>query len=165
MKNSGSSIQAQWQSLPWRVGYPDYVPLTETLTLTAWPFCSGTVDQTYGLSLKAATLDKATPSSIQHGEAYSSPRWPDYRPEDGGPPTAHSYQWRSGVGSRRDTWQSLAPEKILVPHQVERIWPWTQFLGVCLQSLRSRTDSGVLSQTPQSSETYPVYGVQQHFSF
>ena len=49
------------------------MPLTETLTLTAWPLCSGTVDQTYGLSLKAATLDKATPSSIQRGEAYSSP--------------------------------------------------------------------------------------------
>jgi len=50
------------------------MPLTETLALTAWPLYSGIVDQTYGLSLKAATPDEATPSGVQHGEAYSSPR-------------------------------------------------------------------------------------------
>ena len=159
-KNSGSSVQAWWQSLPWHVGHPDYAPFTETLTLTAWPLCSGTADWTYGLLLKAATPDEVTPSSVQCGEAYSSPGRSDYRPEDGGPSTAYSYRRRSRVGSRRDTQQSLAPEKIPVPHQVERIWLRTQFLGVCLQSLHSRTDSGVPSQTPRGSETHLVHGVQ-----
>jgi len=37
----------------------------------AWPLCSGTVDWTYGLSLKAAIPDEATPSSVQCSEAYS----------------------------------------------------------------------------------------------
>jgi len=37
------------------IGHLDYMPLTETLALMAWPLCSGTVDWTYGLSLKAAT--------------------------------------------------------------------------------------------------------------
>ena len=99
------------------------MPLTETLALTTWPFYSGMADWTYGLSLKTATLDEATPSSVQHSEAYSSPRRPNHRTENGRPPTAHSHQWRSGVGSRGDTQQLLAPEKILVSHQVERIWP------------------------------------------
>ena len=63
-KNSSSGVQTWWQSLPWCIGYPDYMPFTETLTLTAWPLCSGTVDQTYGLLLKATTLDEATPSSV-----------------------------------------------------------------------------------------------------
>ena len=165
MKNSGSSVQAWWQSLPWRVRHPDYAPLTETLASTAWPLCSRTADGTYGLSLKAATLDEATPSGVQHGKAYSSPGWPDYRPEDGRPPTAHSHRQRSRVGSRRDTRQLLAPEKIPVSHQVERIWPQTQFLRVCLRSLHSRTDSGVPLQTPQGSEIYLAHGVQQYFSF
>jgi len=31
------------------------------------------VDQTYGLSIKTATWDKATPSSVQRSEAYSGP--------------------------------------------------------------------------------------------
>ena len=34
-KNSSSSVQTQWQSLPWHIRYPDYVPFAETLTLTA----------------------------------------------------------------------------------------------------------------------------------
>ena len=50
------------------------MPFTETLASTAWPLCSRMVDQTYGLSLKAATLNEATPSDVQHGEAYSSSR-------------------------------------------------------------------------------------------
>jgi len=37
----------------------------------AWPLCSGTVDWIYGLLLKAATLDEATPSSVQRSETYS----------------------------------------------------------------------------------------------
>ena len=49
------------------------MPLTETLISIAWPLCSETADWTYGLSLKAATPDKATPSGVQRGEAYSSP--------------------------------------------------------------------------------------------
>ena len=165
MKNSGSGVQAQWQSLHWCVGYPDYVPLTETLISMAWSLCSGIADQTYSLLLKAATLDEATSSSVQRGEAYSSSGWPNYRPKDRGPPPAHSHRWRSRVGSRRNTWQSLVLEKILVPYQVERIWPWTQFLGVHLQSLCSRTNNGVPLQTPWSSETHLAHRVQQHFSF
>ena len=133
-KNSSSSVQTQWQSLPWRIGYLDYVPLTETLALMAWPLCSGMADRTYGLLLKAATLDEATPSSVQCSEAYSSSRWPDYRMENGRSPTAHSHQQRSRVGGRRDTWHSLAPKKIPVSHQVERVWSWTQLLGICFQS-------------------------------
>jgi len=49
------------------------MPLTETLALMTWPLCSGMADWTYGLLLKAATLDEATPSSIQRSEAHSGP--------------------------------------------------------------------------------------------
>ena len=108
------------------------MPLTETLTPTTWHLCSGMADQTYGLSLKAVTLDKATPSSVQCSEAYSSSRRPDHRMENRRPPTIHSHQQRSRVGSRGDTQQLLALEKIPVPHQVERVWPQTQFLGIHL---------------------------------
>jgi len=79
MKNSSSSVQTQWQSLSWCIGYPNYVPLIETLALTAWPLCSGMADWTYDLLLKAATLDKATLSGVQHSEAYSSPGCPNRR--------------------------------------------------------------------------------------
>ena len=92
------------------------MPLTETLTPTAWPLCSGTEDWTYGLSPKAATLDEATPPSVQHSKAYSSSRQPDHRMENGRSPIAHSYRQRSGVESRGDTQQSLAPEKIPVSY-------------------------------------------------
>ena len=77
--------------------------LTETLAPTAWPFCSRTADWTYGLSLKAATLDEATPSSVQCSKAHSGSRRPDYRTQNGGPPTAYSRRQRSGVGSRGNT--------------------------------------------------------------
>jgi len=87
----------------------------------AWPLCSGTMDQTYGLLLKAATLDKATPSSVQHSKAYSSSGRPNHRMENGRPPTAYSYRQRSRVGSRGDTQQLLVPEKVLVCYQVERV--------------------------------------------
>ena len=139
------------------------MPLTGTLAPMTWPFCSGTADRTYGLSLKTATLDEATPSSVQRSEAYSSPRRPDHRTESRRPSTTHSHRRRSGVGSR-DTWQSLAPEKIPVSHQVERVWPWTQFLGVCLRSLCTRTHSGVPSQTSRGSETYLTCRVRQYLS-
>ena len=69
----------------------------------AWPLCSGTIDWTYGLLLKAATLDEATPSSVQHSETYSSSGQPNYRMENGRPPTTHSHRQRSRVGSRGDT--------------------------------------------------------------
>ena len=82
----------------------------------AWSLCSRMVDWTYDLSLKTATQDEVTPSSIQRSEAYSGPRRPDYRTHNGGPPTAHSHRWRSGVGSRGNTQQSLVLEKIPVPH-------------------------------------------------
>jgi len=36
-------------------------------------------DWTYGLSLKAATLDEATPSSVQCNKAHSGSGRPDYR--------------------------------------------------------------------------------------
>ena len=85
------------------IGHLDYMPLTKTLALMAWPLCSGTVDRTYGLSLKAVTPDEATPFGVQYDEAYSSPGRPDYRLEDRGPPTAHSHQQRTRVESRRDT--------------------------------------------------------------
>ena len=124
-----------------------------------WPFCSGTADQTYGLSLKTATLDKATPSSVQCSKAYSSPGRPDHRTENERPPTIHSHRWRSRVGSRGDTQQSLALEKISVSHQVERVWPRTQFLGVHLQSLHTRTHSRVPSQTSGGSKIHPTHGV------
>jgi len=100
MKNSGSGVQPWQQSLPWHVGYLDYMPFTETLTLMAWPLCSGTADRTYSLSLKAATLDKATPSSVQCSKAYSGSRQPNHRTENGRPPTAHSHWQRSKVGVR-----------------------------------------------------------------
>ena len=138
------------------------MPLIETLAPTTWPFCSGTADWTYGLSLKTATLDEATPSSIQRSEAYSSPGRPDHRIESGRPPTAHSHRRRSGVGSRGDTQQSLALEKIPVFHQVERVWPRTQFLGVHIRSLHTRTYSGVPLQTPGGSKTHPTRGVRQY---
>ena len=102
-KNSGSSVQTWRQSLPRRIGYPHYMPLAETLALTAWPFCSETADWTYGLSLKTATQDKATLFSIQYSKTYSSPRRPDYRMHDRGLPTTHSHRRRSGVGSRGNT--------------------------------------------------------------
>ena len=63
-QNSGSSIQPWQQSLPQCIGYPDHASFTETLTSTAWPLCSGVQDWTYGLPPKAATQDKATPSSV-----------------------------------------------------------------------------------------------------
>ena len=132
MKNSGSSVQTQRQSLPQCIEHPDYAPFAETLASITGPLYSGKTDRTYGLSLKTATPDEATPSSVQHSEAYSGSGRPDYMPENGGPPAAHSHRQRSRVGSRRDTRQSLVPEKIPVPHQVERIWSRTQFLGVCL---------------------------------
>ena len=140
------------------------MPLTETLAPTTWPFCSGMVNWTYGLLLKTPTLDKAIPSSVQCSEAYSSPRRPDYRMENGRPPTTHSHRQRSRVGSRGNTQQSLALEKIPVFHQVERVWPRTQFLEVRLRSLCTRTDSGVPSQTPRGSETYLMHGVWQYLS-
>ena len=164
LKNSSSGVQTWWQSLPGHIGHPDYALFTETLASMAWPLCSGKTDWTYGLLLKTATPDEATLSSIQRSEAYSGSGQPDYRPENRRPPTAHSYWQRSRVGSRRDTRQSLAPEKIPVSHQVKRIWMRTQFLGVHLWSLCSRTDSGVPSHTPWGSKTCPVYRVQQHFS-
>ena len=138
--------------------------LTETLALTTWPFCSRTADWTYGLSLKTATLDEATPSSVQRSKTYSGPRRPDHRTKSGRPPTAHSHRRRSRVGSRGDTRQSLAPEKIPVSYQVKRVWLRTQFLGVSLQSLCTRTHSRVPSQTLRGSETHPMHRVRQYLS-
>ena len=115
-KNPDSGVQTWRQSLPQCIRYPHYVSLTETLALTAWPFCSKMADRTYGLSLKAATLGEATPSSVQHSKAHSGSGRPDYRTQNGGLPTAHSRRWRSRVGSRGNTRQSLASEKIPVPH-------------------------------------------------
>ena len=132
---------------------------------TAWPLCNGTVDWTYGLLLKTATPDEATPSSVQRSEAYSGSRRPNHRTENGRSPTAHSHQRRSRVGGRRDTRQSLALEKIPVSHQVERVWLQTQLLGICLQSFHTRTDGGILLQTPGSSKTHPAHGVRQHLWF
>ena len=141
------------------------MPFAETLASMAWPLCSKTADWTYGLSLKTTTLDEVASSSIQHSEAYSGSRWPNYRTENRRPSTVHNYQQRSRVGSRRDTWQLLALEKIPVPHQVERIWLRTQFLEVSLQSLHSRTDSRVLLQIPWGSKTHLTCRVWQYFSF
>ena len=115
-KNSGSGVPTGWQGLPWCIGYLHYAPLTETLAPTAWPFCSRTVDQTYGLSLKAATLDEATPSSVQCSKAHSGFKQPDYRMQNERPLTTHSCRQSSRVGSRGNTWQSLVLEKIPVPH-------------------------------------------------
>ena len=103
MQNSSSGVQPRWQSLPRHIGYPNHTPFTETLTLMARPLCSGMEDQIYGLSPKATTLDEATPSSVQHSEAHSSSRWPDYRTQNGGPPTTYSHQQRSGVRSGGNT--------------------------------------------------------------
>ena len=64
IQNSGSGIQPWRQSLPRRIRYLNYVSFTETLTLMAWPLCSGVQNQTYGLPPKAATQDEATPSSV-----------------------------------------------------------------------------------------------------
>ena len=125
------------------------MPFTETLALMARPLCSGTENQTYGLSPKATILDEATSSSVQCSKAHSGSRRPNYRMQNGEPPTAYSHQWRSRVGGGENTQQSLAPEKILVPHQVERIRLQTQLLGVYFRSLCTRTHSGVPSQTPQ----------------
>jgi len=111
------------QSLPRRIGHLDYAPFIETLASMTGPFCSGKTDQTHGLLLKTTTPDKVTPSSVQHSKAHSSSGRPDYRPENRGPPAAHSHRQRTRVGSRRDTRQSLAPEKIPVSYQVEGIWP------------------------------------------
>ena len=63
-QNSGSDIQPWRQSLPQCIGYLDYVSFAETLALIAWPLCSGALDRIYGLPPKAATQDKATPSSV-----------------------------------------------------------------------------------------------------
>ena len=130
----------------------------------ARPLCSGTADQTYSLLSKATTPDEATPSSVQCSEAHSSFGQPDYRMQNGGPPTTHSHRRRSRIGGGGNTRQSLAPEKIPVPHQVKRIWPRTQLLGVCFRSLCTRTHSGVPSQIPQSSATCPTCGIRQHLS-
>ena len=91
MKNSSSGVQTQQQSLPRCIRYLDYAPFVETLTSTTGPLCSGKTDRTYSLLLKAATLDEATPSGVQCSEAHSSSGRPDYRPENRGPPTAHSH--------------------------------------------------------------------------
>ena len=101
--------------LPKRL-YGVTAPFAETLTSTTQPLHSGKTDRTYGLLLKTATLDEATPLSVQRSEAHSGSGRPDSRTENDGPPTAHNHQWRSGVGSGRDTQQSLALEKIPVPH-------------------------------------------------
>ena len=140
------------------------MPFTETLASIARPLCSGTEDQTYSLLPKATTPDEATPSSVQCSEAHSSSGQPDYRTQNGEPPTTYSYRRRSRVGGGENTRQSLAPEKIPVPHQVERIWLQTQLLGVCFRSLRTRTHSRVPSQTPWSSATRPTCGIRQHLS-
>ena len=103
MQNSSSSVQPRRQSLPQCIGYPNHMPFTETLTSMARPLCSGTEDRTYGLSPKATIPDEATPSSVQRSEAHSGSGQPDYRMQNGGPPTAHSYQWRSGVRSGGNT--------------------------------------------------------------
>ena len=141
------------------------MPLTETLASTAWPLCSGTADQTYGLLLKAVTPDEATLSSVQHSEAYSGSRRPDHRMENGRLPTTHGYWQRSRVEGRRDTQQLLALEKIPVSHQVKRVWSWTQLLEIHLRSFCTRTDSRIPLQTPGSSETHLACRVQQHLSF
>jgi len=91
MKNSGSSVQTWRQSLPGCIGHLHYVPFTETLTSTAGPLCSRKTDRTYGLLLKAATLDEATLSGVQCSEAYSGSRRPNYRLENREPPTTHSH--------------------------------------------------------------------------
>ena len=126
------------------------MPLTETLAPTTWPFCSGTVDQTYGLPLKTATLDEATLSSVQHSEAYSSPGRPDHRTENGRPPTVHSHRRRSGVGSRGDTQQSLALEKIPVSHQVEGGMATNTILGsLPPKSLHQNSQQSSIANTPE----------------
>ena len=91
MQNSSSSVQPWQQSLPRHIRYLDYAPFTKTLTPMAWPLCSGTEDQTYGLLPKAATLDEATPPSVQCSKAYSGSGRPDHRTENGRPPTAHNH--------------------------------------------------------------------------
>ena len=63
--------ELQRQSLPRRIGHPDYAPFAETLASTTGPLCSGKTDRTHGLSLKAATPDEATPFSVQCSEAHS----------------------------------------------------------------------------------------------
>ena len=73
-------------------------------------------DQTYGLLLKTTTLDEATPPSVQRSKTHSGSRRPDFRTETDGSPTTHNHRWRTGVGSGRDTRQSLAPEKVPVSH-------------------------------------------------
>ena len=54
-QNSGPSIQPWRQSLPRRIGYPDYASFAKTLASMAWPLCSGAQDRTYGLPPEAAT--------------------------------------------------------------------------------------------------------------
>jgi len=66
------------------------MPLTETLAPTAWPLYSRMVDQTYGLSLKAATLDGVASSSVQCSKAHSGSKRPNYRMQNRGPPTIYS---------------------------------------------------------------------------
>ena len=61
------------------------------------------------------------------------------------------------MGSKGDTRQLLALEKIPVSHQVERVWLRTQFLGVHLQSLHTRTDSRVPSQIPSITNGHLLF--------
>ena len=103
-QNSSSGVQPRWQSLPWCIRYLNHMPFTETLASMAWPLCSGTKDRTYGLSPKATTPDEATLSSVQHSEAYSGSRRPNYRTQNGGPSTTYSHRWRSRVEGRGNTW-------------------------------------------------------------
>ena len=71
MKNSGSSVQTWRQSLPRRIGHPDYAPFAKTLALMTGPLCSGKTNWTHSLLLKAATPVEATPSSVQRSKAHS----------------------------------------------------------------------------------------------
>ena len=77
--------------LPKRL-YGVTAPFAETLTSTTQPLHSGKTDRTYGLLLKTATLDEATPLSVQRSEAHSGSGRPDSRTENDGPPTAHNHQ-------------------------------------------------------------------------
>ena len=88
------------------------MPFAETLTPMAWPLCSGTEDRTYGLSPKAATLDEATPPSVQHSKAYSGFGRPNHRTENGRSPTAI-------IINREAKWEV---EEILDSH-----WHWRRF--------------------------------------
>ena len=88
------------------------MPFTETLASTAWPLCSRMVDQTYGLSLKAATLNEATPSMFNMVKLTPAPDDPitDQKTEDHPPPI---------VIDGEAEWEV---EEILDSH-----WHWRQF--------------------------------------